>query len=89
MASEAQNRAGAGAPSNEGFPLYRKTLDNKHYYRIEGIDRFTELQVVGSRIAEYHVLAVQYPERLRIVEMIQGAAGRYLAITEQEWLARR
>jgi|GEM_PF-671260 len=85
MAEEAQNRGAAGASGNEGFPVYRKTSDNKHFYRIEGLDRFTEIQVVGSRSIEHRVKAVQYPERLRISEIIDGCDGRYLPMDEQTW----
>jgi hypothetical protein len=85
MAEEAQNRGGAGAAGNDGFPLYRKTSDNKHFYRIEGLDRFTEIQVMGSRSIEHQVRATQYPERLRIMDMIEGGDGRYLPMDEREW----
>ena len=54
------------------FPIYRKLRGGAHLYRIESIDRFTELQRVGSKWLRHLVVATQYPERLRIVEMIQG-----------------
>jgi hypothetical protein len=89
MAEEAQNRVGAGATSKDGFPQYRKTSDDRHYYRIEAVDRFTEIQLIGSRSIEYHVIAVQYPERVRIAEMLEMTDARYVRIVEEEWAVAR
>jgi len=67
------------------FPIYRKLRGGAHLYRIESIDRFTELQRVGSRWLRHLVVATQYPERLRIAEMIQGGEGIYGSATIEEW----
>jgi len=67
------------------FPIYRKLRGGAHLYRIESIDRFTELQRVGSKWLRHLVVATQYPERLRIVEMIQGGEGVYGNATIEEW----
>lgn len=68
------------------FPLYRRTADGRHYYRIEGEDRFSEVQVVGGGRMFHTVHATRYPERLRIMEMIEEGEGRYEAIDEDIWL---
>ena len=67
------------------FPIYRKLRGGAHLYRIESIDRFTELQRVGSKWLRHLVVATQYPERLRIVEMITSGEGAYDHSTIGEW----
>jgi len=67
------------------FPIYRKLLGGAHLYRIEGMARFTELQRVGSKWLRHVVVATQYPERLRIADMISGGEGAYGNATIEEW----
>jgi len=70
----------------EAFPLYRRTPDGKHFYRIEAVDRFTEIQVIGRRAVLHEVRASMYPERVRVMEMIQGDEGRYLELLPEDWM---
>jgi len=67
------------------FPIMRRTEDGKHLYRIDGMERFTELQRIGSRWVVYDVRASAYPEKVRIMEMIDGDGGRYVPLAEGEW----
>jgi len=59
-------------------------VDGRHFYRIEGPDRFTEVQLVGSRALLHLVVARIYPEKVRIVEMVRDKE-RYPPITAEEW----
>lgn len=79
----AEDRPGNAA----GFPRYRRLRGGGHYYRIDGPDRFVEVQVVGTRRLVHTVQARAYPELLRIQEMIDGAEGRYEEITANDWSA--
>lgn len=72
-------------PEDIDFPLFRRTADEKHFYRIEALDRFTEIQRIGSRAVLHHVHASKYPERSRVQEMIQGEGGLYLELTHEQW----
>ncbi|MBK8499104.1 MAG: hypothetical protein IPL52_09860 [Flavobacteriales bacterium] len=67
------------------FPLFRKTPDGRHFYRIESDTGFTEIQKVGSRHAVHRVEARAYPELVRIAEMIDGAGGRFVHMEPTEW----
>jgi hypothetical protein len=49
-------------------------------YRIEAEDRFTELQRLGARWLLHVVKDAPYPERVRIMEMVDGHAGAFLPI---------
>lgn len=52
------------------FPQYRKLKNELSYYRIEDENRFTEIQVVGKRKMKFEIYATQYPEKLKILDMI-------------------
>ncbi len=59
-------------------PHYRRTANGWNRYRIEGADRFTELQRLGGRWMVHEVRNATYPERVRIVEMLEGLGGAYV-----------
>jgi hypothetical protein len=52
------------------FPQYRKLINNKSYYRIEDENHFTEIQLIGKKAFQLKVQAIQYPEKLKIKEML-------------------
>ncbi|MFZ1693401.1 MAG: hypothetical protein WAT74_09410 [Flavobacteriales bacterium] len=78
----AEDRLGA-----TGFPAYRRMVGGAHYYRINGPADFVELQRVGSRVLRHAVTRAQYPEQLRIAEMIACTDGRFEPIAAEEWEA--
>ena len=47
---------------------------------MEAEDRFTELQRLGARWIIHVVKDAPYPERVRIMEMVDGHGGAFLAI---------
>lgn len=67
------------------FPIFRRTEDGRHFFRIEAEDAFTEIQVVGRRALLHQVKASMYPELVRIQDMIHGDGGRYLELEPTEW----
>lgn len=68
------------------FPIFRKLENGKSLYRINSLNSFDEVQFVGSKIRFYHIEAVQYPEKLRILDMID-LASPYITMDENEFLA--
>ena len=52
------------------FPQYRKLINEKSYYRIEDENHFTEIQLIGKKAFELKIQAIQYPEKLKIKEML-------------------
>ena len=65
------------------FPQYRKLSNDKAYYKISSLDLFIELQQVGSTYFKYEFKAAQYPEKLKILDMLQ--LNGYLESTEEEF----
>lgn len=58
--------------SNKGtdFPQYRMLSNRKVYYQILSNDEFIEVSFLGERKMTFRVLAKQYPEKLRIMQML-------------------
>jgi hypothetical protein len=52
------------------FPQYRKLSNRRSFYRIESSVKFTEVQIMGSKRFVHSVEARQYPEKLRIMDML-------------------
>lgn len=66
------------------FPIYRKLSNEKSYYKIVSTESFIELQKIGKKIRRYTIMAQQFPEKLRIQDMISLVDG-YLTSNETEF----
>ena len=66
------------------FPQYRKLLNEKSFYRITDGRHFDELHVIGTKVVLYHFYAEQYPEMLRIKDMLGLSVG-YLISSQSEF----
>gem|GEM_PF-605264 len=67
------------------FPQYRMLSNARTFYRITDARSFEEVQKMGSRLVRHLIKAEQYPEMLRIQDMLDGHDGTYLEISEQQW----
>ncbi len=52
------------------FPAYRKLSNNKSFYRIDDERTFFEIQVIGNKYFLIQTEAKQYPEIIRITDML-------------------
>ncbi|MFZ1687814.1 MAG: hypothetical protein WAU70_10355 [Flavobacteriales bacterium] len=59
------------------YPIYRKLVGGRSFYRIGAADRFTEVQLLGSRAVVHEVIALTYPEMVRLDEMLRMVGGHY------------
>lgn len=67
------------------FPQYRKLSNDKVFYKILNDREFEEIQLIGS-IAKLHIIkAIQYPEMLRIQDLLSMKDEWYLASSEEEF----
>jgi hypothetical protein len=67
------------------FPQYRKLSNEKSWYKIENERNFIEIQLVGSKKFVHLVEAKQYPEILRIMEMLDLSMPDISIISEEEF----
>ena len=70
---------------NNDFPYYRKLSNNKSFYKILDDKNFEEIQILGSKKNHFKHFAEQYPEMLRIQDMINLHGEHYLNIEKEEW----
>jgi len=73
--------------SNKGtdFPQYRKLSNNKVYYRIRNEREFDEIQLIGKNAQLFNIEAKQYPEMLRIKDLISYTQDGFESSTEEEF----
>jgi hypothetical protein len=71
---------------NTNFPQYRMLSNARTFYHIIDARSFEEVQKMGSKLVRHLIKAEQYPEMLRIQDMLNGHDGTYLVISEQQWL---
>jgi hypothetical protein len=67
------------------FPQYRKLSNEKSFFKILNNSSFQEVQVIGKKKIFHTVEAKQYPEMLRIQDMLQLHAEFYESSTKEEW----
>ncbi len=71
--------------NENSFPFYCKLSNEKSYYKVESPDVFIELQRLGSLISKYKIVANQYPEKLRIMDMMELKDGIWIASSKAEF----
>ena len=59
------------------FPQYRKLSNGKAYYKIVNERNFEEIQLIGTIKMNYKIEAKQYPEILKIQDMLHNLDGLF------------
>lgn len=67
------------------FPQYRKYRNGKSYFKIESVDKFIEVQLLGSRFLTYEVEAKILPDRNLIQDMLVDFEANWEEISAQEF----
>jgi hypothetical protein len=67
------------------FPQYRKLVNEKAYYKKIDSRNFEEIQLIGSIKKFFKINANQYPEILKIDDMLNLTNENYLESSEKEW----
>ena len=57
------------------FPAYRKYKNSKTFYKIINENSFEEISFIGEKAFLYQIEANQYPEYLRIQDMLACKDG--------------
>ena len=60
---------------NNQFPLFRRLGTLNVYYKVISNTECTEYKYMGSKILQFNLVASQYPEILRIQDMIACEMG--------------
>ncbi len=67
------------------FPQYRKMKNEKAFYKIIGEKKFEEIQLMGSKAYFHTIEAKQYPEMIRIQDMLNVENEWFLKSSEKEY----
>jgi hypothetical protein len=67
------------------FPQYRKLSNEKSFFKILNNSTFQEVQLIGKKKLFHTTEAKQYPEMLKIQDLLQLADTFYLESNEAEW----
>lgn len=68
---------------DNSFPIYRKLEGFNRFYKIESPDLFIEVAFSQGEAKYQKIQAVQFPEKLRIQDMI-SCAFHYVPMNEEE-----
>jgi len=71
--------------SKLSFPIYRKLSNGRSFYKIISETSFIELQQMGTKVIRYEVNAKQYPEILRIKDMI-NVTNEFEELAESDYM---
>lgn len=52
------------------FPVYRKYMNGKSYFKIISRNEFEEIQIIGSKKTKHTVNATQLPEMNQIYDLV-------------------
>lgn len=69
-----------------GFPIFRKRLNDKHFYRIISPDAFEEIQLLGEKVFKFDFEAKIYPDKVMIQDMISFKDGGVVEISELDFV---
>lgn len=67
------------------FPQYRKYKNLPVYFKIDSENSFEELKIMNEKYFLHQVIAHQYPEKLRIQDMLIALDEHYEKITDEEY----
>jgi len=70
------------------FPQYRKYKNIETYFKIISEKQFEEIVVLGEKYMVHQIKAVQFPEMLRIQDMLQNKDDLWEVLNEVDYLKK-
>lgn len=67
------------------FPFYCKYINGNSFFKVESLNKFIELQKIGSKVLKHEIEAVQYPEKLRIMDMLELRDNAWEKVDAEEF----
>jgi hypothetical protein len=67
------------------FPIYRKYKNSNTFFKIISENRFEEITFIGEKAFLYIIEAKQYPEYLRIQDMINCQDNIWESLEEENY----
>ena len=70
------------------FPQYRKYKNIETYFKIISEKKFEELSLFRNKFVKHSIEAKQYPEMLRIMDMLNCEEGIWEVVEEKVYLQK-
>ncbi|MDC0338160.1 hypothetical protein OAN33_01350 [Flavobacteriales bacterium] len=70
------------------FPQYRKYKNIETYFKIISEKEFEEISSLGNKYVKHSIVAKQYPEMLRIKDMLNCEGGTWEIIEAAVYLKK-
>jgi hypothetical protein len=70
------------------FPQYRKYKNIETYFKIISEKEFEEISSLGNKYVKHSIVAEQYPEMLRIQDMLNCEGGTWEVVEETVYLKK-
>ena len=70
------------------FPQYRKYKNIETYFKIISENEFEEISSLGNKCIKHRIIARQYPEILRIQDMLNCEGGTWEVVMADEYLRK-
>ena len=67
------------------FPQYRKLSNDKVFYCVLSEIEFHEIQIIGTKANLYKFRAKQYPEKLKIIDLLQFDHNGIISSNQDEY----
>ena len=67
------------------FPLYRKTPNEKSFYKIIDSTTLLEIQTIGTNYLKHELHAKIFPEKMLIQDLIENSQRHWKNIEEKEF----
>ncbi len=67
------------------FPLFRKYCNAQTHFKVESKKVLIERQIIGEKYFETKIIARQFPEMLKIRELIERSNKIYCTSTQEEF----
>ena len=70
------------------FPQYRKYKNIETYFKIISEKKFEEISLFGNKFVKHSIEAKQFPEMLRIKDMLNCEGGTWEIVEEKVYLQK-
>lgn len=67
------------------FPQFRRYLNGRSYFRIDGPERILEIQIVGNYYIQHELIAKILPERVFIADLIEANPEIFEVISKEDF----
>ena len=71
--------------AEQKFPLYRKTPNEKSFYKISNANSMMEIQVIGSKYLLHELETKIFPEKMLVHDLITNTERHWINIPASEF----